>query len=228
MKIIFYLNLVSKILSHARSLTIKAEARTEDSNCWNLDANSIESDIAEALASTKKYEWIVVDIEHGSHDFKSLTSICRAIELYNVLPFARLRTAEKMSAKEVSEIGFAGYIVPMIENKAQITDIYKSVNYPPKGSRGVGFCRSNQYGENFKLSLNQESPILVAMIETQKGVENIREILDSGVVDAIMVGPYDLSASYGITGDFENKLFNDKLKEIKDICLEKIYLMVFI
>ena len=94
--------------------------------------------------------------------------------------------------------------------------------YPPLGQRGVGFSRSNQYGINFNNAIkNNEKPFLVAMIETRKGTENIDEILANDFLDAIIIGPYDLSASLGVCGDFESKIFKKTYNLIREKCFKK-------
>ena len=176
-------------------------------------------EIAEILASSLSYEWIVIDMEHGSFSRNQLNSIIRAISLYSVLPFVRLKTNKVSAVKNIVDCGFSGYIVPMIENSKQLDDIYQSITYPPLGKRGVGFSRSNQYGINFKSALDCENrPLLVAMIETKSGLENIEDILNYEFLDAVLVGPYDLSASLGICGDFQSDIFEKAYLQIQTNC----------
>ena len=91
--------------------------------------------------------------------------------------------------------------------------------YPPKGKRGVGFSRSNQYGINFTNAIEDVTqPFIVAMIETKLGLQNLEEILTAEYLDAIIVGPYDLSASLGVCGDFESDIFKRAFENIKNLC----------
>ena len=74
--------------------------------------------------------------------------------------------------------------------------------------RGVGFCNANGYGEHFnEYSKEANKPFIIAMIENKVALENIDDILATKNLDAIIIGPYDLSASLGVTGDFSNKKF---------------------
>jgi 2-dehydro-3-deoxyglucarate aldolase len=87
------------------------------------------------------------------------------------------------------------------------------------GERGVGFSRANLFGQKFEAYKEQaKHPLLIAMIETQKGASGIREILKVPGLDAIFIGPYDLSASLGVIGDFNHPLFKDALRLILDEC----------
>lgn len=176
-------------------------------------------EIAEILSALKVYEWIVIDMEHGSFSRSQLPSIIRAINLNSTLPFVRLQSKEISAVKDVVDCGFLGYIIPMVETRKEIDDIFNATNYPPLGNRGVGFSRSNQYGINFDIALeNNERPFLVAMIETKSAIENLDEILSSENLDCILVGPYDLSASLGICGDFESHIFKNAISKIKNSC----------
>ena len=180
------------------------------------------AEIAEILSSTSSYEWIVVDMEHGSFSREQLPSIIRAISLNSALPFVRLQSNRPSAVKDIVDCGFNGYIVPMIEESTQLEEIYNAIMFPPNGRRGVGFSRSNQYGINFKREVvSQQRPFLVAMIETKKALLNLGQILNYEFLDAVIVGPYDLSASLGICGNFESDIFKDAYLEIKKNCQDK-------
>lgn len=173
-------------------------------------------EIAEIFSATNYYEWIVVDMEHGSFSRSQLPSIVRAISK-NSMPFVRLQSKNLSSVKDVVDCGFSGYIVPMIENKKQLEIIFQAINYPPVGTRGVGFSRSNQYGINFeKVTDKNSKPFLVAMIETAPALENLNEILNYENLDAVIIGPYDLSASLGVCGDFESEIFKNAIAKVKN------------
>ena len=93
--------------------------------------------------------------------------------------------------------------------------------WPPIGSRGVGFSRANLFGKNFdSYSEEAQSPLLIAQIEHINAVNNLDEILQVDGLDAIIVGPYDLSASMGITGEFDSQLFIDIMDNIMCLCKE--------
>ena len=170
--------------------------------------------ISEILAS-EGYEWIAVDLEHGSIDISQLPILFCAMEAHNVLPFARLAQADANHAHLALEAGAAGIIFPMIHSGEQIKDLIKQSTWPPNGKRGVGFSRSSMYGKKFdQQKILAEKPFFVAMIESLEGLENIASIASYSLLDAIMIGPYDLSASIGLTGNFTNKKFKIALEKI--------------
>ena len=177
------------------------------------------TEIAEILSASNSYDWIVVDMEHGSFSRSQLPSIVRAIEMYSISPFVRLQTNNLSSVKNVVDCGFKGFIIPMIEDINQLNKIKEAIMYPPKGKRGVGFSTSNQYGINFTNAIEDVTQaFIVAMIETKLGLQNLEEILTAEYLDAIIIGPYDLSASLGVCGDFESDIFKGAFEKIKNLC----------
>ena len=178
-------------------------------------------DIAEIL-SHSNYDWIAVDLEHGSFALNDLPNIFRAIESSgSTLALARLSHLSAYSCKSALDAGAGGVIVPKVESKADLDKIKEFSFWPPSGSRGVGFSRANLFGKKFtEYKAEAQSPLLVAMIESVNGVKNLDQILSSDCLDAIFIGPYDLSASMGITGEFNNKLFMDVILEIENKCLQ--------
>ena len=174
-------------------------------------------EIAEIMGKSN-FHWVVVDLEHGSIGIDHLPNIFRALELNNTLPFARV--TDELQAVRAMEVGAGGIIISNIESAGDVEKIYSSINYPPRGKRGVGYNRGNCYGLQFDNDLDY-NPILVGMVETQNGVNNINEILDCNKLDAVMIGPYDLSASFNITGQFESHAFKEIVKHVRETCIRK-------
>ena len=103
--------------------------------------------------------------------------------------------------------GVGGVIIPMIKTAEQLIEIIDLCCWLPKGKRGVGFSRANLYGENFEeYKEESQNPLIIAMIEHIDAIENLGYLCVEGL-DAILIGPYDLSASMSITGEFQNPLF---------------------
>jgi len=167
------------------------------------------------------YDWVAVDMEHGLFTRSGLADICRAIELGGAAPFARVAEASKNEIKGALEAGAQGLIFPMIESRAQLDEAISWALYPDRGgSRGVGFCRANLYGK--QLAAYREGVagdlILVAQIEHIRAVGELPRILEHPRLDAIMVGPYDLSGSMGLTGRFDHPDFIAVMQRVQDAC----------
>lgn len=187
-------------------------------------------DVAELLAGAS-YDWIACDMEHGSFGPDRLPDIFRAIECGGAAPFARLPEASKPFIKMALEAGAQGLIFPMIENADQLSraillstypgqDTWRAASAPAQEYRGVGYCRANGFGKKFADYRNAIAPeiFIVAQIEHIRAVDNLEEILHVPRLDAIMIGPYDLSGSMGITGEFDNPRFKEMMERINHIC----------
>jgi 2-dehydro-3-deoxyglucarate aldolase len=163
------------------------------------------------------FDWVAVDLEHGSFALETLPDICRALELGGTVPFARVAQCACKDIKEALEVGCRGIIVPMVETREQMQQAVAWAKYPPEGVRGVGYSRANLFGKHFAdyVSRINEELVMVAQIESIQAVRNLDAILSVKGVDALIVGPYDLSASMGITAQFDHADFKRALAEIE-------------
>lgn len=175
--------------------------------------------ITELLCGSKSFDWIVFDLEHGLIDFSSLYVHILAAELHGKLPFVRLCNPSPAEAHRALEIGCSGIIYPNIKSAVQLRSIVDSSLWPPNGSRGVGFSRSCQFGREFR-SHNEfaKSPFISAMIESAEAINDIKSITSIPYVDTFLIGPYDLSASLNVLGDFSSSLMKDALNLFSDSC----------
>ncbi len=151
------------------------------------------------------YDWVAVDMEHGAISVHQLPDLFRALELGDTLPLARVAQGTTKDCKQVLDAGAAGVIIPMVETAEQLKKVRDAVRWPPSGKRGVAFSRANLFGKNFdQYIIEAQQPLLVAMIEHIDAIKNLDEILQVEGLDAILIGPYDLSASMNIISDFDN------------------------
>lgn len=168
------------------------------------------------------YDWVAIDLEHGAIDAHQLPDLFRALELGETLPLARLAQGQAKDCKQALDSGAGGVIVPMIESAAQLEAVRDACRWPPAGIRGVGFSRANLFGKEFSTYVGEaQAPLLIAMIEHIDALDGLEEILMVDGLDAILVGPYDLSASMGSTGNFNTPEFVDVMHRILRTCVEK-------
>jgi 2-dehydro-3-deoxyglucarate aldolase len=177
-----------------------------------------DSNIAEIMSSSN-YDWVAADMEHGVFSIDKLPDIFRAIELNNKLPLVRLPNKKKEISAQALDAGSGGVIIPNINSAIELENIKQACYFPSKGRRGVGFSRSNLFGKRFKIFKTR--PIIIAMIENAVGVNNLEEILSVDGLDAILIGPYDLSSSMGMTGKFDNAKFKKTINHIKVLAKKK-------
>ena len=173
--------------------------------------------IAEIMGAAG-YDWVALDLEHGSIAPHQLPELCRALELGGTLPLARVAQGAAKDCKQALDAGCGGIIAPMVESADQLKRIRDACRWPPAGTRGVAFARANLFGERFDAYVQEaQSPLLVAMIENGKAVEHLSDIVKVEGLDAILVGPYDLSASLGRTAQFTHPEFEATLARILDV-----------
>ena len=164
------------------------------------------------------YDWVAVDLEHGSMNTSQLPDLFRAIELGETLPLARIAESKPRDCKQALDAGAGGIIAPMIDNADQLKMVRNACCWPPVGTRGVGFSRANLYGKHFDAYVSEaQAPLLVAMIEHVRAVEQLPDILEVEGLDAILIGPYDLSASMGLTAQFDHPEVTLALAQIQEL-----------
>ncbi len=176
------------------------------------------SSVAEIMGQAG-YDWVAVDMEHGAISVSQLPDIFRALEIGGTLPLVRLAEGQPKDCKQALDAGAGGVIVPMIESAAQLIKVRDASRWPPAGTRGVGFSRANLFGKHFDAyAVEAQAPLLVAMIEHIRAVENLDEILQVEGLDAVLIGPYDLSASMGLTAKFDSPKFIAAMDRIRALC----------
>ncbi len=182
--------------------------------------NSGSPIVSEIMANTG-LDFLTIDLEHSTVDLEKSLSIFQAIKAgnSNCLPFVRLAGNEYSQTKRFLDAGAEGVIAPLINSGHDAKVLLDSVKFPPVGKRGVGYGRSSSYGfdiDKYFATANEETFVCV-QIEHIKAVENIDEIFSVDGIDAAFIGPYDLSASMGITAQWENKRYLDT----RDLILKK-------
>ena len=164
---------------------------------------------AEILANAG-YEWIAIDI----------TDLLRAMHGRGVAPIARVATNGLLDIRRALDAGAEGVLIPFVNTAEQARSAVQAAKYPPLGVRGYSFCRANDWGVEFTEDVktaNKQTAVIV-MIESREGVENIDDILAVEGVDAVFIGPYDLSGSYGIPGQLQAPVVRQAFQRVIDAC----------
>ena len=182
---------------------------------WITIGNSA---VAEILAKAG-FDWLAIDMEHTTINVDQCADLIRVIDLCGVAPFVRVGANDSLLIKQAMDAGAHGVIVPMVNSKEEAERAVESVKYPPVGKRGVGLARAQGYGTTFNEYKDwaANESIVIVQIEHIDAVNNLEEIFSVEGVDAFIVGPYDLSGSLGVPGDFEDKKVEEALDKIVDI-----------
>lgn len=183
--------------------------------------NSASPIVAELMASSG-FDFLTVDVEHSAVDLVQTQMLFQAIRSGNpqCAPLVRLAGNSYADTKRYLDAGASGVIAPFINTAEQAQELVRAVKYPPEGMRGVGFCRANGYGTHLQESVasaNDETFVCV-QIEHVEALRNIDDILRVSGIDATIIGPYDLSASMGLTAQFDHPEMRKAIATIGAAC----------
>lgn len=169
------------------------------------------------------FEWLTIDMEHTAIDFSQAERLIRIIDLAGCTPLVRVGSNDPLLIKRALDSGAAGIIAPMISNAEDAKALVSAVYYPPRGTRGVGLYRAQEYGTGFdKYRTDAISKLVVVVqIEHIDAIAQLPDILAVDGVDGFLVGPYDLSASLGEPGNFEHPDFLQAIESIHSMAKMK-------
>jgi len=161
--------------------------------------------IAEISASAG-YDWCLIDGEHGPNDVPTILAQLQAMSGGTASVVARVPFGETWMLKQVLDIGVQTLMVPMVETAEDAAEMVRAVRYPPDGARGLAasMVRASGYDaiKDYATTANDEI-CLIVQVESAQAIENIDAIANTDGVDVVFVGPADLSADMGHTGNME-------------------------
>ena len=173
-------------------------------------------EVAEVL-SAGGLDWLFVDTEHAALDFLAAQTLLQAALVPCIV---RVADGGEATLKKALDIGATGVVVPMVNTAQQARAIVSFCKYPPRGVRGVGLVRAQGYGFDFQRyirSANDET-VVVVQCEHIAAVDAIDSIVAVDGVDAVFVGPYDLSGSMGRLGEVEHPEVLAAIARVADAC----------
>ena len=174
--------------------------------------------VCEILADSG-FDWLCIDLEHSAIDFFETQNLISIIQLKGLKAYVRVGENNNLIIKRVLDAGADGIIVPMVNNTDDVKKAVDSLKYPPLGKRGVGLSRAQNYGfgfENYKNNVSDKIKLIV-QIEHIDAINNLDAILSNKFVDGSIIGPYDLSASMGKPGKYNDKDVKEVLSKYEVI-----------
>ena len=170
--------------------------------------------VAQVFA-TAGFSWYYVDMEHGRLDYEDLEHICNASKAAGIIPVAGPTSIDDHLVTRPLDSGAMGVVVPHVETAAETEQIVQWTRYPPIGARGLlprGVFNAFERVDTGEWIEAQIREILVAVkVESTTGIENIDEIAAVPGLDAILIGPGDLSLSMGIPGQTDHPDVHDAI-----------------
>ena len=172
------------------------------------------TDVPEAL-SRLDFDWFVIDTEHAPITVETAQKLIQPMNGSGVSPIIRVAWNDPVLIKLALDTGIEGILIPWVNSKEEAENAVKACRYPLEGIRGVGPRRASVYGldKTYTKRANKDIAVIV-QIETEKAIKNMKEILSVEGIDAFFIGPYDLSFSLGVPGEFESDTFKDAIDRI--------------
>lgn len=176
--------------------------------------------VAERLAQAG-FDWLFLDGEHAPLDSARLQTILQAVG--GRCPcLIRIPSIDEVWVKQALDIGADGVIAPRIRSADEAKRVVDWCRYPPEGTRSVGVGRAQGYGARVGeyLSRANQDIAVVLQIEHADAVESLQEIATVKGVDALFVGPYDLSASLDVPGAVDDDRVTAAIERVGEVCRE--------
>lgn len=169
------------------------------------------------LMALAGFDWLFLDFEHGGPDLSVAQRMIQAIADRSY-PVVRVPAHDEIWIKKSLDFGAAGIIAPHVNTADEAENIVRLSKYAPRGCRGVGAGRAHQYGLRFEEHLREANDLtaVIVQIEHPKAVENVEAILSVDGLDAVFVGPYDLSAALGLPGKVGDPLVMEHIARVAE------------
>jgi 2-dehydro-3-deoxyglucarate aldolase/4-hydroxy-2-oxoheptanedioate aldolase len=168
------------------------------------------------------FDWIFIDTEHGCFDLETVQDVCRVASLINLTPLVRVADVQYPLLARALDCGAEGIILPRVENPELLERAVSWMKFPPLGARGFGLGRMAVDYAEFSMpqimSYVNENVMTVLQIETRRAVEAREELLAIDGVNAVIIGPADLSVSLGVPGEFEHPTMVAAIESIMESC----------
>jgi 4-hydroxy-2-oxoheptanedioate aldolase len=181
---------------------------------------SIPSGFSAEVMAHQGFDSLTIDMQHGVIDYQAAVTMLQAVSTTPVIPLARVPWNDPASVMKILDAGVYGVICPMINTRDEAEALVRACKYPPRGHRSWGPVRASIYaGSDYGDHANADL-IVMPMIETAEALKNLDEILSVPGIDAVYVGPSDLSLALGVkpTLDQTNPTVVEAQREIARAC----------
>jgi 4-hydroxy-2-oxoheptanedioate aldolase len=180
----------------------------------------IPSSFSAEVMAYAGWDSLVVDMQHGMIEYQTMVTMLQGISCTNTTPLVRVPWNDPAHIQKALDAGAYGIVCPMINNRAEAEKFVSSMRYAPIGSRSSGPIRASLYGGSDYHAKANDIVVAFGMIETVEALENLDAILSTPGLDAIYVGPSDLSISLGYNpgGDKPDDWMMTVLQKILDGC----------
>ena len=167
-------------------------------------------------------DWTYLDSEHGGFDLETLQDMSKAAVLAGLCPVVRVADLQYALVARALDCGAQGVLFPRVESPELLDKAISWTRFPPVGVRGFGLTMPHLEYETISMQdaithIN-ENVLVVFQIETKAALDRVDELLSVPNIDAVMIGPADLSISLGVAGQFDHPTMIEAMDKIRESC----------
>lgn len=181
---------------------------------WSMLGDPAAADVVARAG----FDFAVLDGEHSENAIGDLAAMLRAVEAApgETAPVFRVRGNDRAAIRRLLDLGPAGILIPQIESAEEAREAVAATLYPPEGVRGVAGSRASDYGATLGeyVETANDEVATILQVETEGALDDLEDIVAIDGLDALFVGPADLSARLGVFGEFDSEQFRSAIERI--------------
>jgi 2-keto-3-deoxy-L-rhamnonate aldolase RhmA len=178
--------------------------------------------ITEMLAA-EGFDWLIIDMEHTPLSVEAVQSLIVPLTSTKCVPIVRLPKMDEGVIDRLLDAGVLGILFPFIDSRKAAERAVRAVKYPPRGVRGMGYSRAQMWGARVDEAIKRadEGTLVTLLVESKEGAAAIDSILGVPGVDAVEIGTWDMSGSFGVPGKFDDERVRRARTRIEEACRRK-------
>src|SRR6266849_2465213 len=166
--------------------------------CVTLGWLSVSHGFSAEIMARQGFDALCVDLQHGTAEMKDVGPMLQAISQTDTVPVVRVPWNDPATIMKALDLGAYAIIVPLVNTAAEAAMAVAACRYPPVGMRSSGPVRAIHYGGADYMANANDEIVIMAMIETKEGIANLDAICATPGLDAVYIGPADLSFALGL------------------------------
>jgi 2-dehydro-3-deoxyglucarate aldolase/4-hydroxy-2-oxoheptanedioate aldolase len=202
--------------------TVK-QALKEGKAQFGCNTSMLRSPEVPRILAAAGLHWSYLDSEHGGFDLETLQDLIRAANEAGLCPIVRVADLQYPLVARALDCGAQGVLFPRVESPELLERAISWTRFPPEGVRGYGLQPTHvgyeAVGMPDIIAHSNANTMVALQIETKTAIERIDELLSVPKIDAVMIGPADLSISLGVAGQFEHPTLVAAIEKIRDACI---------
>jgi 2-keto-3-deoxy-L-rhamnonate aldolase RhmA len=190
--------------------------------CFGTMLRILKSSQAVPLCASEGWDYIILDTEHNDYDYETLGNFSLVSKYEDMDLYVRVPDKLYHQMAQMLDIGAEGLILPQVKTGTETQHIIESTKYAPMGKRGVSISTTVTLFRDYDIKeytewANRELMTII-QIESEEGVNNVEQIVATKGVDAVMIGPADLSHDMGISGQLHHPRMEEAFRQIIKQC----------